>query len=110
MKSAKTVFVCRECGCTNFKWLGKCPDCGAWNSFDEEIIKDNKKTVIMITHDVAEAVTVADRVVVLTDRPACIKKIFEIKMEEKSSPINNRKCKEFSEYYDMIWKAIDFHV
>ena len=46
MKGAKTIFVCRECGCTNFKWLGKCPDCGAWNSFDEEIVKEEKSTKV----------------------------------------------------------------
>lgn len=35
MKTSKNIFVCSECGFTNAKWLGKCPDCGAWNSFDE---------------------------------------------------------------------------
>ena len=43
MKGPKIVYVCRECGCTNFKWLGKCPDCGAWNSFDEEVLEEEKK-------------------------------------------------------------------
>ncbi len=38
MKGPKTVFVCRECGKESPKWLGKCPDCGSWNSFDEEEI------------------------------------------------------------------------
>lgn len=74
------------------------------------IIKEAGKTVIMITHDVAEAISVSSRVVVLTGRPAKVKKIFDIEMEGKSNPINNRKCKEFSTYYDMIWKEIDFHV
>ncbi len=73
------------------------------------MIKDAGKTVIMITHDVAEAVSVASRVVVLSDRPAKVKKIFNIEMENKSTPINNRKCKEFTYYYDMIWKEIDYH-
>ncbi len=36
MKTSKTVFVCAECGLENAKWLGKCPDCGAWNSFEEK--------------------------------------------------------------------------
>lgn len=75
-----------------------------------EIIKDTGKTVIMITHDIAEAISMSDRVVVLTNRPAKIKRIFDIEMENKSNPINNRKCKEFSMYYDLIWKEIDNHV
>jgi len=74
------------------------------------IIKDTGKTVIMITHDIAEAISMADRVVVLTNRPAKVKKIYDIEMREKSNPINNRKCHEFSMYYDMIWKEIDYHV
>ena len=73
------------------------------------IIKDTGKTVIMITHDIAEAISMADRVIVLTGRPSIIKKIYKIEMDGKSTPINNRKCKEFSEYYDMIWKEIDYH-
>lgn len=74
------------------------------------IIKDTGKTVIMITHDIAEAISMADRVVVLTNRPAKVKKIYDIEMSDKSNPINNRKCHEFSMYYDMIWKEIDYHV
>ncbi len=37
MKAPKVVYVCTECGNTNTKWLGKCPDCGAWNSFEEQL-------------------------------------------------------------------------
>ena len=40
MKGSKTVFVCRECGYTSPKWLGKCPECSSWNSFDEEIQRE----------------------------------------------------------------------
>lgn len=75
-----------------------------------EIIKDTGKTVIMITHDIAEAISMSDRVIVLTNRPAKVKKIYDIEMKDKSNPINNRKCREFSMYYDMIWKEIDYHV
>ena len=64
----------------------------------------------MITHDIAEAITMADRVIVLTSRPASVKNEYNIKMTGMDSPINNRKCKEFSKYYDMIWKDIDIHV
>lgn len=74
-----------------------------------KIIKDTGKTVIMITHDIAEAISMASRVVVLTERPSRVKKIYNIEMKDKSTPINNRKCPEFSKYYDMIWKEIDYH-
>lgn len=63
----------------------------------------------MITHDIAEAISMADRVVVLSNRPANIKKIYNIEMKNKSNPISNRKCPEFSKYYDMIWKEIDYY-
>ncbi len=42
MKAPKTTFVCRECGVTSIKWLGKCPDCGSWNSFDEIELTETK--------------------------------------------------------------------
>lgn len=64
----------------------------------------------MVTHDIAEAISMCDKVIVLSDRPATIKNIYEIKLTNKSTPINNRKAKEFSDYYDLIWKDIDFHV
>ena len=75
-----------------------------------KIIKKEKKTTIMITHDIAEAISMADRVIVLTNRPSKVKKIYNIEMTNSSSPINNRKCPEFSKYYDLIWKDIDIHV
>lgn len=51
-----------------------------------------------------------DKVVVLTERPAIIKSVYDINLENKSTPINNRKDKKFNYYYDKIWKDIDFHV
>lgn len=75
-----------------------------------KIIKKEKKTTIMITHDIAEAVSMADRVIVLTDRPSKVKCEYQINMQDKSTPINNRSLKEFKEYYDKIWKDIDIHV
>lgn len=75
-----------------------------------KIIKKEKKTTIMITHDIAEAISMADRVIVLANRPSKVKKIYNIEMTNSSSPINNRKCPEFNKYYDLIWKDIDIHV
>ena len=40
-KLPKSVFVCQECGAQSPKWLGRCADCGAWNSFVEERVSDS---------------------------------------------------------------------
>ena len=74
------------------------------------IIKKEKKTVIMVTHDLAEAISMAERIIVLTKRPAEIKKIFKINLTNAKTPIENRKCKEFPIYYQEICKEIDHHV
>ena len=71
------------------------------------IIKREKKTVILVTHDLAEAISLSDRIIVLSNRPAKIKNIYNIKLINKSTPSNNRKCKEFYDYYDRIWKDLD---
>ena len=75
-----------------------------------KILKKEKKTVIMVTHDIAEAISMCDKVVVLTNRPSKIKNIYDIKLENKSTPIDNRKDKRFTYYYEKIWKDIDYHV
>ena len=71
------------------------------------IIKEEGITAIMVTHDIAEAVTLSDRVVVLSNRPAIIKNIYDIKLSDKSNPIENRKSVDFTYYYDLLWKDID---
>ena len=74
------------------------------------IIKKEKKSAIMVTHDISEAISCSDIVITLTNRPCKIKNIYNIEMTNKSTPIENRKCKEFAYYYDKIWKDLDFHV
>ena len=75
-----------------------------------KIIKKEKKTAIIVTHDIEEAISMADRVIVLSERPAVIKNIYSIDLPNKSTPIENRKIKEFDEYYNLIWKDLDIHV
>ena len=74
------------------------------------ILKKEKKTMILVTHDLAEAISMCNKVIVMSDRPSKIKSIYDIELENKTTPINNRKDKKFSYYYDKIWKDIDFHV
>ena len=75
-----------------------------------KIIKKEGKTAIMVTHDIAEAISMSDRIVVLSKRPAVVKKIYDINLSNKSTPIHNRKCKEFADYYDAIWRDLDVHI
>lgn len=75
-----------------------------------QILRSEKKSMIMVTHDISEAISMCDKVIVLSDRPATIKNIYEINLEHKSTPINNRYDKNFSKYYELIWKDIDCHV
>lgn len=42
MAKIKTIYQCRECGATSPKWLGKCPTCGAWNTYEEEVVESPK--------------------------------------------------------------------
>ena len=43
MPKIRNKFVCQNCGYVSYKWIGKCPDCGKWNSFNEEVVEDVKK-------------------------------------------------------------------
>lgn len=75
-----------------------------------KIIKKEGKSAIMVTHDISEAISMADKVIVLSNRPSTIKHIYDINLENKTTPIENRKDKNFAYYYDLIWKDIDYHV
>ncbi len=75
-----------------------------------KIIKKENKTVIMITHDIAEAISLADKIIILSKRPGTIKKIYEINLTDKANPIHNRNTKEFPIYYSKIWKDLDINV
>lgn len=72
-----------------------------------KIIKNEGKTAIMVTHDISEAISMSDKVIVLSKRPAIIKNIYEINLDNKSTPINNRSSKNFSSYYEAIWRDLD---
>lgn len=73
------------------------------------MIKDNKVATILVTHDIAEAIALSDRIIVLTKRPCTIKKQYHILLDKKSTPIQNRQDKKFLEYHTKIWKELDNH-
>ena len=72
-----------------------------------KIIKDSKKTTIIVTHDINEAVSICDKVVVLSKSPAIVKNIYKIELKKKGLPTENRKDENFNYYYDLIWKDLD---
>ena len=74
-----------------------------------KMIKQEGKTALMVTHDISEAISVSDRIIVLSDRPCIVKNIYKIKREKNGNPIENRKDKNFAYYYDRIWKDLSFN-
>lgn len=72
------------------------------------IIKNENKTTIMVTHDIPESISMSDKVIVLSNRPAVIKKIFDIDFEiENRTPLKCRDNSKFSMYFDSIWKELN---
>ncbi|NLY46095.1 MAG: ABC transporter ATP-binding protein [Tissierella sp.] len=76
------------------------------------ILKKEKKTAIMVTHDISEAISMSDRVVVLSNRPGTIKRVFDIELTcpGEWSPLKCREAPEFRHYFNEIWKELDIHV
>lgn len=74
-----------------------------------KIIKEEQKTALMVTHDISEAVALASRIIVLSNRPAVVKNIYEINMDGTNLPSENRKNPKFGYYYNLIWKDLDHY-
>lgn len=75
------------------------------------IIKSENKTAIMVTHDISESISMSDRVIVLSGRPAVLKNIHSIRFEiENRTPLACREAPEFRKYFNDIWKELDVHV
>ena len=76
-----------------------------------KIIKDAQKTTLLVTHDITEAIAMADRVIVLTKRPSTIKAIYDIELDlkEEKTPLLSRNSPKFKEYFNLIWEALDIH-
>ena len=72
------------------------------------IIRENRKTAVLVTHDLAEAVSAADRILILTRRPGRIKTVLPITFAEPSlSPLERRSAPEFSGYFNQVWKILE---
>ncbi len=73
-----------------------------------QIIKKAGKTVVMVTHDISEAVSTSSRVIVLSNRPSTIKKEILLSFDESyDTPLKRRSAPEFRNYFNDIWKELD---
>lgn len=72
------------------------------------IIKQEEKTAILVTHDLSEAISMADQILVLSRRPGRIRKeVFVRFAMEERTPMRSRSAAEFQEYFNLIWKELN---
>ena len=74
------------------------------------IIRKEKKTIILVTHDLSEAISMADRVLILSRRPATVQEIVSIHFVDSGLlPMERRQASEFKQYFNEIWKELNVH-
>ena len=72
-----------------------------------DILRKENITALIVTHDISEAISMSDRVLVLSKRPGTIKDIHKIDFEiENRTPINCRENPKFSQYFNTLWKEL----
>lgn len=72
-----------------------------------DILRKENITVLMVTHDISEAISMSDKVMVLSKRPGTIKNIHKIEFDiENRTPLNCRERPEFSKYFNKLWKEL----
>ncbi len=70
------------------------------------IIKKENKTAILVTHDISEAISVADKIIVLTERPATILNERIVDLDKSLTPLKRREQKEFAPLFEKIWEEL----
>ncbi len=74
------------------------------------IIRTQKKTAVLITHDLSEAISVADRILILSSRPGRVKNVIPVTFApEYDRPLARRNAPEFSAYFNQLWKELRDH-
>lgn len=73
------------------------------------ILKQEGVTTLMVTHDIPESISMGDRVLVLSARPAKVKESLNIEFPQPRSPLKSRSNPLFTTYFDHIWKELSHH-
>ena len=71
-----------------------------------KIIRSEKKTALLITHDISEAISVADKIIVLSARPAKVIAQHEISFPE-NEPLKRRENKQFAQWFELLWRELN---
>ena len=71
------------------------------------IIKREKKTAVLVTHDISEAISLSDRIIVLTSRPATVLSEHVVNLDKSLSPLKRREEKGFSKLFDTLWRELN---
>lgn len=73
-----------------------------------QIIRKEKKSAVLVTHDLSEAISLADRVIVLSGRPATIRQTIPLIFDPpQETPLARRNAPEFKTYFNLIWKELN---
>lgn len=71
------------------------------------IIKEEHKTALLVTHDISEAISMADTVVVLTARPAKVRTVHQTNMQDIETPLKRRESPDFSRQFEILHKYLN---
>jgi NitT/TauT family transport system ATP-binding protein len=76
-----------------------------------KICRAGRRSMLIVTHDIAEALAMADRVVVLSRRPASVKEVYEVPFSREAASVADAPAMPgFADYYKRIWDALDISV
>lgn len=70
-----------------------------------DIIKSEQKTALLVTHDISEALSMSDKIIILSKRPASVKEEVNLAFPQET-PLKKREDKDFGNYFEMIWRNL----
>lgn len=75
-----------------------------------QIIRQSGKTAVLVTHDIAEAIAMSDRILVLSHRPGCVKAMHSLESMQGIAPMERRGREDFQRLFNEIWEELDVNV